>query len=185
MLNNEQTPHPKEIKHHKKLNQRQQVLKRELIKTGGNLQQAGLNAGYSPSYVNSGLSKIQENPVFKREYESNLIKALKKKGIDDDKLSEVVNDGLRAMRLRTFKGEVLGEEPDNFIRHRFLETILKVRGDFAPEQINVNVGRQEAEKAFQERIERMRGLQQGKNKEENTHEDDPLKIGDVTDCETT
>jgi len=49
----------------------------------------------------------------------------------------------------------------------------------------VNVGRQEAEKAFQERIERMRGLQQGKNKEENTHEDDPLKIGDVTDCETT
>ena len=100
-----------------------------------------------------------------------VIKALKKKGIDDETLAQTVDDGLKAKRLRTFKGQVLGDEPDNFIRHRFLETILKVRGDFAPDQLNIKVGKEQAENTFQERIKRMNELKNGQKVEE----DNPQK----------
>jgi hypothetical protein len=132
-----------------------------LVKTNGNLKEAGLRSGYSESYASGHICELTEDNRFVREYESNLTKALKRKGIDDEKLSQVVDDGLNANRLRTFKGEVLGEEPDNFIRHRYLETILKVRGDFAPDQINVKVGREQAEDAFKERVKRMKDLENG------------------------
>jgi len=140
----------------KRLNTRQKLTAKELIKTNGNLSKAMINAGYSNSYANDHPEKLSGNIGFMQQYESNFNKALKKAGIDDETLAKCLQEGLKAERSITFQGEVKKKEPDQFMRQRFLETALKVRGDFAPEKLDLRLGKKEASEVFEQRLETLK-----------------------------
>ena len=57
------------------------------------------------------------------------LRALEMAGVSDDKLSKVMNDGLEALR---------NGEPDYAVRHRYLETAIKVKGHVKPEDTGGN-----------------------------------------------
>ena len=122
-----------------------------------------LNAGYAPGYVQGNAQDMLKNPVVKQEYERKFLQVLKKKGIDDTRLAQCIDEGLKAQRPTTFQGQIVDWYDDHYIRERYVQDILKVRGDFAPDQLNIRVGKEQAETTFEERVRRMREIKNGQN----------------------
>lgn len=93
---------------------------------GITMEQAMKDLGYSASYAKSGHIKKTET-----------WQELLKKCLPDEKLVQVINDGLDANRvisaINTGK-QATGatsdfiEVPDHAVRHKFVETALKIRG---------------------------------------------------------
>lgn len=86
---------------------------------GDSVSKAMLKAGYSPATAKDP-KKLTESPIF--------LKVLEKAGVTDEKLAERLNEGLDA----TFKGS-----PDYNVRHKYLETGLRVKGH-TKETPNIN-----------------------------------------------
>ena len=83
-------------------------------------------SGYKETVV------IKPHEVFEsRGFKMALLEA----GITDNRLTKVMNQGLTATNKRYAKNKetgkltVVASEPDHAIRHKYLETVLKVRGD--------------------------------------------------------
>ena len=145
------------------------------------VKEAGIKAGYSENYAKTNLYKKIDNDSFKDTVQREIEKALVKAGVTEEKRAKVYQEALNATRLRTWQGEVLAEEPDHFIRLKAEELIAKIRGDFAPDKLNVEVGRTQAEKIFQERAERLKALKEGGNSDQ----DNPPKTEQVEDSDNT
>jgi hypothetical protein len=78
------------------------------------------NAGYAP-----GISKkeILNSPKIR----SALVTALEARGVTDALLAEVIEDGLTAREDH----KDINSKPERTVRHKYLETALKLRGDLA------------------------------------------------------
>ena len=152
----------KPVKHRTKLNQRQRVFTSQMVKNGGNVNKSLVSAGYAQTYANGSGKLMLHNEPVKQDYERKFLVALKKAGVDDEKLSRVLSEGLDANKVFTFQGEVIESAkpvPDHFIRQKFVDTAAKVRGDFAPEQHEHSLKAENAEEAFRQRIQRRRKLE--------------------------
>lgn len=98
------------------------IKQRKLIKgvvEGKSGTQAAIEAGYSPK--SAGVTACHTI----KKYKETLTKAMERAGIDSKKLAEIGKDGI--------------EQEDRNIRHKYYETILKIRGDYAPEKHEVKL----------------------------------------------
>ena len=90
-----------------------------LVENGGNVSKAMRDAGYSEMTAKTP-QKLTESKAFNE---------LMSEAITDAKLIKVIDDGLTANRTFTEDGDTI-DVPDHAIRHKFLETALKVKGAF-------------------------------------------------------
>lgn len=90
-----------------------------LVENGGNVSKAMRDAGYSEMTAKTP-QKLTESKAFNE---------LMSEAITDAKLIKVIDDGLTANKTFTEDGEII-DVPDHAIRHKFLETALKVKGAF-------------------------------------------------------
>jgi hypothetical protein len=101
----------------------------------GNITQAVIDAGYKHKDRDSA-SSIGWNLL--RKLRPHIADVLEMRGIDDTRLSKIIDDGLQAQKIEMVKdadgNQKFGMVTDHFIRHRYLETALKVKGGFAPEK---------------------------------------------------
>lgn len=84
--------------------------------------------GYAPATSNHpGL--ITNKPAF--------IEILEQAGITDERLTEVANEGLNAQKPVVVDKEIV-DYPDHGVRHKYLETLLKVKHHLTPDtQLNI------------------------------------------------
>lgn len=103
--------------------QKQAKALQNIVENGGNVSKAMIDAGYSPATAKTP-SKLTRSKSF--------LKVMEQAGITDEKLSEVIKEGLEANKVIVM-GKDSGESfvditPDHPTRHKFLETALKVKG---------------------------------------------------------
>ncbi len=101
----------------------------------GNITQAVIDAGYKYKDRDSA-SSIGWNLL--RKLRPHIADIMEMRGIDDTRLSKIIDDGLEATKIEMVKdaegNQKFGMVTDHFIRHKYLETALKVKGGFAPEK---------------------------------------------------
>lgn len=116
---------------------------KELLRSK-NAKEAAIKAGYSPKAAKVTACRIltDVNPTF--------IQILEKHGLTEDKIAQTLVEGLEASTLFFFGGKLMGrlndsaieklsklgitlsgddflEIPDRYARHKFLETLIKLR----------------------------------------------------------
>lgn len=113
---------------------KQKQVAKNLVEKGSSVSQAMIDAGYSPRTARAP-SKVTKAKGFKE--------LLDQMGVTDEKLAQVLNEGLEAN-----KTVVMGKEsqesfvdiqPDHPTRHKFLETGLRLRGYAKDEVPNFNI----------------------------------------------
>ena len=101
----------------------------------GNLTEAVIRAGYKVKDRDNASIIGWENL---RKLRPHIASILEMRGIDDVRLSKVMDDGLEATKIEMVKdaegNQKFGMVTDHFIRHKYMETALKVKGGFAPEK---------------------------------------------------
>mgnify|MGYP001481471668 CR=1 FL=1 len=101
---------------------------------GGNGRQATISAGYNignPHSADIIATDNLKNPTIREKLE----RAMAKLNITEDKLAEVLSDGLNAGLITYDKisGEYIQTDlPQHLTRHKFLETALDIIGAKAP-----------------------------------------------------
>lgn len=102
---------------------KQQKALAKIVENGGNVSKAMRDVGYSANTAKTP-QKLTESKAF--------IEYMEKAGVTDEKLTTVIREGLDAS-----KAVVMGKEsqesfvdvqPDYAIRHKYLETALRVKG---------------------------------------------------------
>ena len=88
----------------------------------GNASESALKAGYAHRQRGS---ELVSKSVIQGAYQE----LLDKQGITDNKLNQVLADGLGATKTEKV-GDKFIEVPDHAIKHRYLETGLKLKGQF-------------------------------------------------------
>jgi len=103
--------------------ERQKKALQNVVENGGNVSKAMIAAGYSPATAKTP-QKLTQSQAF-QEY---MVKA----GVTDEKLTEVLRDGLSANKVIVMGKEssesFVDIQPDHPTRHKFLETALKIKG---------------------------------------------------------
>ena len=121
---------------------KQRALVRGIV-SGKSQTQAAIDAGYSERSAYSVGSETLKKP----EVRELMQRALRRKGISEDRLAEVLDEGLRANRVisavvgtdATGKTMDFIDVPDHATRHKFLDSAIELL-DFKPEkQTAVNV----------------------------------------------
>lgn len=84
-------------------------------------------------------NNINTAAVMAHEYlrKPNVVRALERAGINDDRLAKVAEEGLRATRP-VIRGDKVYTVEDYAVRHKYLDTIHKLKGDYAPEKIETD-----------------------------------------------
>jgi hypothetical protein len=107
-----------------------------------------LDAGYSETTARKSQRRTLENVVGKSR-QSGILTAFEKAGIDDNKIAEKHAEGLEAYKVISAtvihgKGKDAGSQTNDFIevpdfpsRHKHLDTIHKIRGDMAKDQLEI------------------------------------------------
>lgn len=120
----------------RELSLKQRIFIKEYIKNGGNATEAAEKAGFNCTSRNSFctiglrvLGKVQ----------NRIQSIMKARGIDNFRLTEVLEKGLSSEKTVSVfntddKANVSVTIPDHPTRHKYLETALKINGDFAPEK---------------------------------------------------
>jgi hypothetical protein len=55
-------------------------------------------------------------------------------GITPEKLFKTLNDGLKAKKtITSLSGDIVSEEPDHAIRHKYMDTGFKIAGAYSTE----------------------------------------------------
>jgi hypothetical protein len=113
---------------------RQKKVIKELSANVGSTKQALIKAGYSPHTAKTP-SRIIKSKSFKE--------LLEQSGVTDEKLTKVLNEGLEATRavVMGVKSEesFVDIQPDYAIRHKYLETGLKLKGHTKDADTNINL----------------------------------------------
>lgn len=118
------------------LTKKQRGFVKDYIKNG-NGTQAAIN-NYNTTDENTAAVIASEN-LIKPKIQNAILEAL-----PDELLSQIHREGLfasKAIYIKTEAGsEKVDEEPDYAVRHKYLDTAYKLRGDYAPEKsITVNI----------------------------------------------
>ncbi len=104
------------------------------IAEGDSVSKAMLKAGYSPATAKNP-SELTERIGFKE--------LLEIAGVSDEKLAKVLNEGLEATKavVMGVKSEdsFVDVQPDYAIRHKYLETSLKLKGHAKDNDTNINL----------------------------------------------
>ena len=105
----------------------------ENLKNGTNepMQTTMLKLGYSKSSAKTSTMIVNGQ---------GFLQVMEKMGINDELLSEVLKDGLKAEKKTYFFGKVIDTEPDHYARHRYLDTALKVKGHMKLHDEQQNAG---------------------------------------------
>jgi hypothetical protein len=131
---------------------------RRLIKalaTAPSHYQALIEAGYPESTAKGASKRTIDTVVGKCSNSQKLMDALDKAGIDETKLAEKHAEGLEAYKvisavvMKTGKGagkhkdadagtHDFVEVPDFPARHKHVDTLHKIRGDFAKEELDIS-----------------------------------------------
>lgn len=107
----------KAVKYKVKPTKKQRRAAKEFIKND-DTKVALLKAGYSKNVANKPKTVTER---------SGFIIALKEAGVTEEKLSKVLNDGLGATKIKELEGDFyVSDIPDHLVRHKYLETGLKV-----------------------------------------------------------
>jgi hypothetical protein len=124
-----------------KLTNQDKVFVKELVETG-NKTQSALKAY---KYKNENTAGVQALEKLRNPKIQKAIQTLAER-IPDDKLHEVLMEGLGAGKTiyknnnSTKEIEEVGYEPDYAVRHKYLDTALKLKGLYeVDEQKNINV----------------------------------------------
>jgi hypothetical protein len=89
---------------------------------GSSIGEVMKQAGYSDTVVKSP-SKVTRTRGWQE--------AMEAAGITPNKLFRVMNDGLKAEKVTTsLSGDIVDRSPDMAIRHKYLDTALKVAGAY-------------------------------------------------------
>lgn len=111
-----------------KLTNQQRVALKNYLELGADpakRKKAGEGAGYSPGYAVEAVNKIINSPAARQP----IIEALKKQGIDDDKLAKVLKDGLEA------KHPFRPEQYDWHAIHKFFVEANKLKDNYPATKI--------------------------------------------------
>jgi len=94
--------------------------------------------GLTPTAAGRAAGYAEGTDVVRRPaVQSALLSAFARRGIDEDRIAKVVNRGLKATRRIYDKaGNLVDEIPDHIARHRYLDTVLTVRGDLKHHENN-------------------------------------------------
>ena len=93
-----------------------------------------IEAGYAVSTANDRTKDV----IGKPRVQAALLQAMEKAGINDTKLSEVMKDGINANKIHGTSDDFI-EVPDHPTRHKYLDTALKLRGEYPKEQAGIQV----------------------------------------------
>jgi len=105
--------------------------------------EAARRAGYSAKSA----SQLASETLAKPKVQSALLAAMEKAGITDDRIAQVMDEGLKANRVVSARvtnkdAEVdtddFIEVPDHAVRHKFLETAIDVKGAKAAKQVQLS-----------------------------------------------
>ncbi len=102
------------------LTKRERLFFKALTKSPGiTIAEAGRRAGYAESTIRGTIY----NKIAKDRFQEGIAGIMEEKGLTDDKIMDHVMEGLEAIQI------LGGEEiADHKTRHRFIETILKLKG---------------------------------------------------------
>jgi hypothetical protein len=113
----------KKLKEHTELKPRQKKFVKRVAETGKILKSAS-DVGYAnPRYG----SQLMNNPKILTAIQAEL----ESQGVDKVRIVKKINEGLEATRVIKDGGK---KYEDFHARHKFLDMLLKVRGDYAPEK---------------------------------------------------
>lgn len=121
-----------------KLDDKQRIIVK--AKTQGKTDKEALqSAGYSPSYIKNEGKKLIDKPVI----QSTLAIIMENSGISDEFMIGKLKEGMNATRKIVVKGgkgkpDKIIESDDHSIRHKFIETGLKLKGHL-DKKVDVNV----------------------------------------------
>lgn len=111
-----------------------------IVENGGNISKGMIDAKYSPNTAKTP-QKLTESKGWIE---------LMDEYIPDKELVKIHKEGLKANR-KIFKNnnetgeiEMVSEEPDFAIRHKYLDSAYKIKGSYAPEKsatVNVNINK--------------------------------------------
>jgi hypothetical protein len=108
--------------------------------------QAMIDAGYSETTA----AKRQQLVFGRERVQDAFIAAFESQGLSADRLARIIEEGLEATRtLGNKKDGMALTVPDYHVRHRYLETVLKVMGAFAPQK------HEDVTETHEDRIRRM------------------------------
>lgn len=96
------------------MNVRRQLYKKYRLE-GMSAYRAAIKAGYKHSTAWNAASRVEKA--------CNMKEFLTKKGLDDDTIAESIKEGLQAKK---------NKKPDFQARHKYLETLVELRGDKKP-----------------------------------------------------
>jgi len=108
---------------------RKQILYAKHLPTSLTKREAALKAGYSESAASQPHIAIESRPSFK---------IMMDRVISSEKLIEKLMDGLDASKaIYDKEGNKVVSEPDYMIRHKYLDTAHKLRGDYAASKTEI------------------------------------------------
>lgn len=103
--------------------EKQKRLLHELVENGGSVSGAMRKVGYSENTAKTP-SKVTKSKAF--------VQYMEEAGVTDQKLVKVISEGLDATKAvvmgRDSQESFVDVQPDFAIRHKYLETALKVKG---------------------------------------------------------
>jgi phage terminase small subunit len=106
-----------------KLNKKQKKFVKHLAETG-NVTKATHLAGYSQQPYGSWLKR-------QPQIQTALQEALEKQELTDNKVAGEIKKGLKATYVKKDEGK---KYPDFHARHKYLDTLIKIKGGYAPEK---------------------------------------------------
>jgi len=118
---------------------------------GKPIVQAAAEAGYSASTGARGAAELLRSPKVRTAIQE----ALENAGVTDECIATIIREGLAALKVTHLihKGKIkpLGAA-DWAARHRFLDTVLRLKAAFPADKLEVTG------ESFEDRIRRLRGL---------------------------
>lgn len=110
----------------KRLSGRQRETLANIMKAGAvdsaTKRQAAIDAGYHPDYAIQAADTVLQ----RRE----IVELLEKHGVTQNKIAQVIAEGLEAMHPLTKT-----PKPDHHARHKFVQEANKINGNYAPTKI--------------------------------------------------
>ncbi len=113
---------------------KQKAVAKKLVEKGVSVSRAMREVGYSENTARDP-SKVTNSKGFKE--------LLAELGVTDEKLGQVLNEGLEATKVVVMGKEssesYVDVQPDHPTRHKFLETGLRLRGYAKDDAPNINI----------------------------------------------
>jgi len=94
--------------------------------------QAAVKAGYSPNTAKLASTNIENHSV-----KSYMVKLMDQMGLTDEKLMQSLQEGLNTANKIFGTGDNFVETPDYAVRHKYLDTALKLRDSFPAEKKDI------------------------------------------------